>query len=139
MYQFKLWIQLELTSEERIFVPTTRNTLVDILLGRKDPSPKKNGQSCFAQQQRRSRSRSVSVSPIKGSHKVTATPSPTLGKGKKRVSMETTTAIQRGKIAVSAVSAKAARRSPRKKKLDEIAELSEEEEEGMQCNFIPLR
>lgn len=80
----------------RIFVPTNRNTLIDILLGKKQATPKNA---------RRNRSRSVSVSP----HKPPA--SPTRGKGK-RVSLGSSAAIAAGEISVSQPEL---RRSPRKK------------------------
>lgn len=83
-----------LTWSFRIFVPTNRTTLVDILLGKKEASPKKS---------RRSRSRSVSP------HKQPA--SPTTGRGK-RVSISSSAAIAAGEIFVSQSEL---RRSPRKK------------------------
>ncbi|KAF6750903.1 hypothetical protein DFP72DRAFT_1072057 [Ephemerocybe angulata] len=77
-----------------IFVPTVRNTLADILCGRREASPKKL---------RRSRSRSCSPQKPPAS--------PTTGKGK-RVSLSSSHAITKGEISVAG---DALRRSPRKK------------------------
>ncbi|KAJ3530003.1 hypothetical protein NMY22_g8752 [Coprinellus aureogranulatus] len=77
-----------------IFVPTNRNTLIDILLGKKEATPKRS-----------TRSRSRSVSP----HKPSA--SPTSRKGK-RVSLSSSAAIAAGEISVHQPEL---RRSPRKK------------------------
>ncbi|EAU87664.2 hypothetical protein CC1G_09125 [Coprinopsis cinerea okayama7 len=95
-----------------IFVPTSRNTLADILLGRRDASPKKP---------RRSRGRSVSVSPRKPYHPPS---SPSVGKSKKKASLSTSNSLRKGIIST------ALRRSPRKQKaaVQFDSELSEEEE-----------
>ncbi|KAJ3537483.1 hypothetical protein NMY22_g5578 [Coprinellus aureogranulatus] len=77
-----------------IFVPTNRNTLIDILLGKKEATPKGS-----------TRSRSRSVSPHKPSV------SPTSRKGK-RVSLSSSAAIAAGEISVHQPEL---RRSPRKK------------------------
>ncbi|TFK24891.1 hypothetical protein FA15DRAFT_669098 [Coprinopsis marcescibilis] len=97
-----------------IFVPTARNTLADILLGRKVPSPRKS---------RRSRSRSLSVSPQKPT---SYQASPSVGKGKKRLSVTSSDALKKGAISVGKG---ALRRSPRKGSVPTIYEDEEEEEE----------